>query len=156
MSLSCAPGSYTLVVTCCLPNAPCALLVAAACCSALTPTVLERVHCHEAMLALLEEMDVCVAWLDERYVERRHLRLKLLFQASQRCGGWKEQKECILDTLTSMVVNAAQMHRAQVQANARIAAENTKSGVEEALSGIYDSDSGDDAQQDSAGDDAAQ
>ena len=75
---------------------------------------------------------------------------------SQRCGGWKEQKECILDTLTSMVVNAAQMHRAQVQANARIAAENTKSGVEEALSGIYDSDSGDDAQQDSAGDDAAQ
>ena len=83
---------------------------------------------------------MCVAWLDERYVERRHLRLKLLFQASQRCGGFKKQRENICDTLKSMVVNAALLNRALLQANARVDEENTKSGVHEALGRLYDSD----------------
>ena len=122
--------------------------------SALSPTVLERVHCHSAMLAELDRMDMCVAWLDERYIERRHLRLKLLFQASQRCGGFMDRRDNIRDTLTAMFTNAAALGRALAEANVRVTTENTKSGVHEALARLYDTDDEEDARQELGGDDA--
>jgi len=97
--------------------------------SVLTHTVLERVHCHQALLVEMNRVGMCVAWLDERRVERLHLRLKLLFQASQRCGGFKTRRENIRDTLEAMMANSAVLDKALLEANARVDVENAKSGL---------------------------